>query len=153
MAGSVVTLLIAVVPFVAKVLDACQHSRVFMPPNPWVMGVMSLLVELYQVPDLKLNLKFEIEVLAKTLKVELNEIVPSHRLATRVQDRSQTEGDQFWVGQAFAIPNRQGKSCVHKVIEERGEWIAGSEFGRGDYAVAVKWWAKTATDTEERTYG
>lgn len=33
------------------------------------MGLMALLLELYQVPDLKLNLKFEIEVLAKTLKV------------------------------------------------------------------------------------
>ena len=43
-------LLIAVVPFVAKVLDSCAHSRVFMPPNPWVMGLMSLLHELYQVP-------------------------------------------------------------------------------------------------------
>ena len=83
-------LLIAVVPFVAKVLDAAQHSRVFMPPNPWVVGLLALLLELYNVPDLKLNLKFEIEVLAKTLKVELNEIVPSHRLAQRVQDRSQT---------------------------------------------------------------
>ena len=63
-------LLIAVVPFVAKILDAASASRVFMPPNPWVMGIMMVLVELYQVPDLKLNLKFEIEVLAKTLKVE-----------------------------------------------------------------------------------
>ena len=83
-------LLIAVVPFVAKVLDACAHSRVFLPPNPWVMGLMSLLLELYQVPDLKLNLKFEIEVLAKTLKVELADIRPANRLAGRQQDRMQT---------------------------------------------------------------
>ena len=83
-------------------------------------------------------------------KRQLEKLKPGMWLA--VQDRSQTEGDQFWVGQAFDIPNRQGKSCVHKVIEERSEWIAGSEFGRGDYAVAVKWWAKTTTDTEEHTY-
>jgi CCR4-NOT transcription complex subunit 1 len=43
--------LIAVVPFVCKVLDAGSASRVFMPPNPWVMGLMSLLMELYQVLD------------------------------------------------------------------------------------------------------
>merc|ERR1719262_1640557 len=41
-------LLIAVVPFVAKVLDACSNSRVFLPPNPWVMALMALLMELYQ---------------------------------------------------------------------------------------------------------
>ena len=83
-------LLIAVVPFVAKILDAASASRVFMPPNPWVMGIMMVLVELYQVPDLKLNLKFEIEVLAKTLKVELTEVMSSKRLAMRTQDRTQT---------------------------------------------------------------
>ncbi len=73
-------LLIAVVPFVAKVLDACASSRVFLPPNPCVMALMALLMELYQVPDLKLNLKFEIEVLAKTLKVELAWPNPSTHL-------------------------------------------------------------------------
>ena len=83
-------LLIAVVPFVAKVLDACAHSRVFTPPNPWVMGLMSMLLELYSVPDLKLNLKFEIEVLAKTLKIELADIAPTNRLTNRVIDRVQT---------------------------------------------------------------
>ena len=82
--------LIAVVPFVAKVLDACPNSQVFMPPNPWVMGLFSLLLELYQVPDLKLNLKFEIEVLAKTLKVELADVKPLSKLATRPQDKTQT---------------------------------------------------------------
>jgi len=82
--------LIAVVPFVCKVLDACSSSRVFLPPNPWVMALMSLLMELYQVPDLKLNLKFEIEVLAKTLKVELADIQPTRKLCHRSQDRAQT---------------------------------------------------------------
>ena len=82
--------LIAVVPFVAKVLDACPNSQVFMPPNPWVMGLLALLLELYNVPDLKLNLKFEIEVLAKTLKVELADMKPANKLAQRTQDKSQT---------------------------------------------------------------
>ena len=50
----------------------------------------TLLPPRYQVPDLKLNLKFEIEVLAKTLKVELTEVMSSKRLAMRTQDRTQT---------------------------------------------------------------
>ncbi|KAG8039882.1 hypothetical protein G9C98_000611 [Cotesia typhae] len=54
--------LLYVVPFVAKVLESCAKSRVFRPPNPWTMSIMNVLAELHQEPDLKLNLKFEIEL-------------------------------------------------------------------------------------------
>ncbi len=46
--------------------------QVFCPPNPWTMGIMNVLAELHQEPDLKLNLKFEIEVLCKALNVDIN---------------------------------------------------------------------------------
>ncbi|KAK2550448.1 CCR4-NOT transcription complex subunit 1 [Acropora cervicornis] len=42
-----------VVPFVAKVIESSAKSKVFKPPNPWVMAIMSVLVELHQMPDLK----------------------------------------------------------------------------------------------------
>ena len=65
----------------------------FKPPNPWVMGVMSLLAELHAVHDVKvvmimtncychevlllqLNLKFEVEVLCKHLTLDLNVSLP-----------------------------------------------------------------------------
>jgi CCR4-NOT transcription complex subunit 1 len=64
--------LIVVIPFVCKVLEQGTKNKVFVPPNPWVMAILKLLVELYQHANLKLNLKFEIEVLCKTLSVELN---------------------------------------------------------------------------------
>ena len=63
--------LLYVVPFVAKVLESCAKSKVFKPPCPWTMGIMNLLCELHQEHDLKLNLKFEIEVLCKTLSLDL----------------------------------------------------------------------------------
>ncbi|XP_048577201.1 CCR4-NOT transcription complex subunit 1 isoform X2 [Nematostella vectensis] len=63
-----------VVPFVAKVLESSAKSKVFKPPNPWVMAIMGLLVELHQVQDLKLNLKFEVEVLCNTLALDMKEI-------------------------------------------------------------------------------
>jgi len=44
-----------VVPFVAKVIESSAKSKVFKPPNPWVMAIMSVLVELHQVPDLKVS--------------------------------------------------------------------------------------------------
>ena len=36
------------------------------------MGIMSVLVEMHGAPDVKLNLKFEIEVLCKQLEIQLN---------------------------------------------------------------------------------
>ena len=77
-----------VVPFVAKVLESCAKSRVFKPPSPWTMGIMNLLSELHQEHDLKLNLKFEIEVLCKTLSIELSSLTPGNLLSQVVQIRS-----------------------------------------------------------------
>jgi len=68
--------LLYVVPFVAKVLESCAKSRVFRPPNPWTMAIMNVLAELHQEPDLKLNLKFEIEVLCKNLSIDVGVRVP-----------------------------------------------------------------------------
>lgn len=69
--------LLYVVPFVAKVLESCAKSKVFKPPNPWTMSIMNVLAELHQEPDLKLNLKFEIEVLCKNLNVDVVDLKPS----------------------------------------------------------------------------
>ena len=83
-------------------------------------------------------------------KRQLDKLKPGMWVAT--QDRSTSESDVYWIGQAFAIPGREGSSCIHKgPIEARSEWIAGTEFTRNDYAIAVTWWVKTATDPEERT--
>ena len=70
--------LLYVVPFVAKVLECVTRSRVFKPPNPWTMAVISVLVELHQEPGLKLNLKFEVEVLCKNLNLDINVSIYSH---------------------------------------------------------------------------
>lgn len=67
--------LLYVVPFIAKVLESCGKSRVFKPPNPWTMGILKALVELHQEPSLKLNLKFEVEVLCKTLSVDVQKLI------------------------------------------------------------------------------
>lgn len=68
--------LLYVIPFVAKVIESCAKSKVFKPPCPWTMGIMNLLSELHQEHDLKLNLKFEIEVLCKTLSLDLSHLTP-----------------------------------------------------------------------------
>ena len=49
--------LVVVIPFVSEVLSSCSKSTVFKPPNPWLMAITGLLVELYSLSDLELNLK------------------------------------------------------------------------------------------------
>ncbi|KAI8991615.1 CCR4-Not complex component, Not1-domain-containing protein [Mycotypha africana] len=75
--------LIVVIPFVCKVLEQGSKNTVFIPPNPWVMAILKLLVELYEHANLRLNLKFEIEVLCKTLSIELTSIEPTTVLENR----------------------------------------------------------------------
>ena len=67
--------LLYVVPFIAKILESTAKSKVFKPPNPWTMGIIFALAELHQEPSLKLNLKFEVEVLCKALSLDLNKLL------------------------------------------------------------------------------
>ena len=83
--------LIVAIPFVCKVLEQCAKSRVFRPPNPWLMAIVRLLVELYQFAELKLNLKFEIEVLCKTLNVDLKAVEPTDLLRNRPKEPTPAE--------------------------------------------------------------
>ena len=58
--------LLLVIPFTCEVLAQGASSTVFRPPNPWVMEVIALLMEVYDLPDLKIQQKFAIEVLLGT---------------------------------------------------------------------------------------
>ena len=80
--------LIVVIPFTCKVLYQGARSMIFKPPNPWLMEIVQVLKELYDFVDLKLNTKFEIEVLFKELKLDLKKVEP----ATVIRDR-QVEDD------------------------------------------------------------
>lgn len=75
--------LIVVIPFVCKVLTQGATSAVFRPPNPWLMDIIHLLIELYHNAELKLNLKFEIEVLCKGLNLDHKSIEPSGEILNR----------------------------------------------------------------------
>lgn len=75
--------LIVVIPFVCKVLIQGASSAVFRPPNPWLMDIIHLLIELYHHAELKLNLKFEIEVLCKGLSLDHKSIEPSGEILNR----------------------------------------------------------------------
>ncbi|GMS88516.1 hypothetical protein PENTCL1PPCAC_10691, partial [Pristionchus entomophagus] len=63
--------LLYVIPFIAKILLSCAKTNLFSPSCAWIRALLKLLAELHNEPDLKINLKFEIEVLCKELCVDL----------------------------------------------------------------------------------
>lgn len=67
-----------VIPFVCRIVERCVDSVIFRPPCAWTMGVLAVMSELYHYCNLKLNLKFEIEVLCSTLKVDIMDIEPAN---------------------------------------------------------------------------
>ena len=77
--------LIAVAPFLAKTLEGAKGSIVFRPPNPWLMGLLGVFRSVYNVEGLKMNIKFEVEVLCKNLGIKLEDIpIKSTELSKRV---------------------------------------------------------------------
>ncbi|KAL3469528.1 CCR4-Not complex component, Not1-domain-containing protein [Aspergillus californicus] len=79
-----------VIPFTCKVLMQATRSTVFKPPNPWLMDIIALLMELYYYAELKLNLKFEIEVLCKDLELDHKTIEPSMIIRDRSANIEET---------------------------------------------------------------
>lgn len=77
--------LLIVIPFTCKVLVQAAKSTVFKPPNPWLMEIVRVLLELYHCAELKLNQKFEIEVLCKGLDLDYKAIEPSDSIRARPQ--------------------------------------------------------------------
>lgn len=68
-----------IVPFVSKVLEKVNQSKIFRPPNPWTLGIVNLLLEIYEIPKLKLQMKFEIEVLLNNLDLKLPELIEENK--------------------------------------------------------------------------
>jgi CCR4-NOT transcription complex subunit 1 len=64
--------LIAAIPFVSKILQTCVTSKVFKPPNPWLVGLLKLLVEFYNMSNLKQQLAYEVEILFQKITVDIS---------------------------------------------------------------------------------
>uniref|UniRef100_A0A7E4W0G9 CNOT1_HEAT domain-containing protein n=1 Tax=Panagrellus redivivus TaxID=6233 RepID=A0A7E4W0G9_PANRE len=72
--------LLYVIPFVVKVIISCGKSSVFNPTCAWIHQILQILAEIHRQSDLKLNLKFEIEVLCKELQVNLDNLICDNSL-------------------------------------------------------------------------
>lgn len=67
----------AVLPFVTKILSQANASSVFTPQNPWMSEILAVLSEFYTFGNLKLTLRFDIEVLGQALGVKIENIEPA----------------------------------------------------------------------------
>ena len=75
--------LVLVIPFTCNVLAQGARSQLFKPPNPWVVEIIAGLMELYKEGDIKLNQKFEIEVLFREFGLNEDSIPPSMNVRGR----------------------------------------------------------------------
>lgn len=75
--------LLVAIPFTCKTLVHAKQSKIFKPPNPWIMELLGVLSELYNCFELKLNLKFEIEMLCKDLGTNIKDIDPLDVIRSR----------------------------------------------------------------------
>lgn len=78
--------MLAVLSFVRMLLEPAMDSRIFRPPNPWLMAIMALLVEIYNLDNIKTGLKFEVELLFKSMNMQLQDVAPSGLLTGRPRE-------------------------------------------------------------------
>eukprot|EP01060_Flectonema_neradi_P028934 TRINITY_DN3906_c2_g2_i1.p1 TRINITY_DN3906_c2_g2~~TRINITY_DN3906_c2_g2_i1.p1 ORF type:complete len:2253 (+),score=559.38 TRINITY_DN3906_c2_g2_i1:214-6972(+) len=127
--------LIAVVPFVAKVLEHSVTSKVFKPPNPWLMGILSLLVDLYQLQDLKLTLKFEVEVLCKNINQSISNLADTKGARTAQREKLESirkdleargeleQSTDFNTAKRPAVHDAGGPKVIGGYDDQRQGWI------------------------------
>jgi CCR4-NOT transcription complex subunit 1 len=96
--------LIAVCSFVAKIIEGCKDSIIFRPPNPWLMPILSVMRELYELEDLKMNIKFEVQVLCKNINIKIEDIPRGNLLSTAKTPVKDQRNPDFTVKPASATP-------------------------------------------------
>lgn len=95
--------MIAVLPFINRILEHCKESKVFKPSNPWVQSILCLAAEIYALDNLKLNLKFEIETMFRSQ----NDMKPSDVTASSTlgsHKRETVNNQDFGADKAPASP-------------------------------------------------
>lgn len=77
-----------IIPLVCKILlNGSSPGSVFKPKNAWMNAVLSVLVEISTMSEIKMALKCEVQVLLNGLKIPETEIVPSKIIQIRAQKK------------------------------------------------------------------
>jgi len=110
--------LIVTIPFVAKILTACAQNKIFEPPNPWLMSVLSLLAEIYQAGKIKLTLQFEIEKLLCEIGLKLEDIRPTDLLRKRKEENEKRKIEAKQAQETDEIMN-----SIHRGFKDLPKYI------------------------------
>lgn len=84
-----------VLPLICKILvHGNQPGSVFKPKNAWMSSILSILTEISLMPEIKMALKCEIQVLLNNLGINEGEIMPSKAIQARmIQKRNLKASD------------------------------------------------------------
>lgn len=115
------------IPFTCKVLVQARKSTIFKPPNPWLMDVLSLLTEIYHFGDLKMILKFEIEVVCQDLEIDLKSLTPS----TYIRERPPVQLEEVISATASMPEELQGFEDLSLTMGNNAQRMSPSTFLQG----------------------
>jgi CCR4-Not complex component, Not1/CCR4-NOT transcription complex subunit 1 CAF1-binding domain/Domain of unknown function (DUF3819)/CCR4-NOT transcription complex subunit 1 TTP binding domain len=82
-----------VVPLICKIISCCKDSKAYRPPNAWTTALLSLLAEIHDLPGLKTNLVFEVEVLCQGLGISLMDYRRPDLLSSRTPPPAEISDD------------------------------------------------------------
>ena len=75
-------------------MEPCKGSdRIFTSRNPWVVAILALAAEIYTADAIKLNLKFDVEMLFRHFSIKVNDIKATDTL--KCHTRTATENPDF----------------------------------------------------------
>ncbi|CBZ51231.1 hypothetical protein NCLIV_042980 [Neospora caninum Liverpool] len=118
--------LVAVLPLVCKILEGIKTSKLFKPPNPWTVAVMSLLAEIHLQPNIRTNLVFEVEVLFKHLHLNVMEY---HNRTEHLTKRSPPPGSADFVVRATAATGVAPATAAGAHLGTAGTGVPGGPQG------------------------
>lgn len=104
--------LIAVCSFVVKIVEGAKDSKIFKLPNPWMVGLLGVFRELNELDDLKMNIKFEIQVLYKSLNIKMEEVPKTNVLNARKSPVKSANNPDFSMKNVIAA-NANAANNVH----------------------------------------
>ena len=109
--------LIAVCSFVAKIIEGVRDSIIFRPPNPWLMALLGVLRDLYETEDLKMNIKFEVQVLCKSVNIRIEDIPKAHLIGHCRPPIKDARNSDFNVKVAPTAPSQKSPPLAPKEQE------------------------------------
>ena len=96
--------LLAIIPFICNIIKAASNSEVFSKLNPWLIAVVSVLVEIRNTPNLKMRISHEIEVLLKDLRITPEEVPKTSLLTKEVKKPPEAPKQQTPTPESLPLP-------------------------------------------------